>query len=40
VPEPAAEPESDPNQFASMLATLNGLGVAEATTILLYRNRV
>jgi hypothetical protein len=40
LPEPPAEPDPDPLEFASMLVRLKRLGVSEATTILLYRHRV
>ena len=40
LPEPAADPDPEPIDFASMLAWLEGLGVVEANAILLYRHRV
>ena len=40
VPEPEAEPDVDPFDFASMLARLGGLGVGEANAFLLYRHLV
>jgi len=40
LPELAAEPDPDPDEFPSMLDRLRGLGLGEGVSILLYRNRV
>lgn len=38
--EPAAEPQSEPDDVASLLAVLRTAGLTDATAVLLYRSRV
>ncbi len=40
IPEPAAEPDRDPDELASILELLQPVGLSEAAGVLLYRNRV